>query len=330
VDGVQINAMSEFKWGTHVFMGARRPAGQVFSDGERNGITNFAVVQLGKGYSIWGSPYSGSKLDSDWSCSGLVEASWDHVNRGAMGALDFFPSPVELFEATIPIDEIEVVVGEEVKIPVYPVVANPDVEFGLFGFTGHYDIGSSIKSKVTAINLPEDATWEEDPLHLCVARTVVWTPSPKDAGNTYTWIFKVNGTAPLDYFGDVDYDITKQLKVRVRGSHSYFKVKPASPTQQVRKYSVYEPIPQGAMVIEDDTGAHLIDSVTNAYPERVVFTNQALTKFTEGWLDGGNSYYGAEIEITNFSFGGPAVSPDESKTWLYWIDYKIPYYTGLE
>ena len=54
----------------------------------------------------------------------LVEASLDAADRGVRGLFDFFPSPIEMYEEMNRVDEIEVRLNEEIKIPVVaPIVS---------------------------------------------------------------------------------------------------------------------------------------------------------------------------------------------------------------
>lgn len=327
VDGVQLDNLVSFKSGTHVFMGARRPVGEVFTEAERIAAVNFSEVRIGEDYSIWGSPLSGGPTVG-WSCSGLVEASWDDVKRGSMGTWDFFPSPVEMWEATIPINEIEVVVGEEVIIPVYPVVVNPNSTIVTVSQSGYYDVAQDVSTPVTVSGLPDGAKWQVRP-GSPIARSVVWTPKPKNIGNSYDLDFNLWGSVTLKSGHVKKFNITKRLTLKVRGVKTYVKIEPSGRGEIGRWYLADFPIPTGATIIEGVNGEHLIDTATGVYPEKDVFPKQVFDNFEERWVNDEKTRYGAKIHIKRLD-GRYDPVPTGSHLWMYWLDYIEPFYSGPE
>jgi len=324
-NGVQLNPFLRFKrTAGHLYMGARRPtkSAALFKDAERLSAVEFARDKLG---SLYG--YLGGIDPSRWTCSELVEAAWDAAGHGVfVFGKDFFPSPVEMFEKTNYISEITVKVGEEVKIPVYPVVI--DKSSDVIYSAGFYLAGKpAVDATMLVRDTPEGSGWTVDNTHVYKARTFTWTPKASDAGKTVTLNFEMSGSVKLDVGYSVNYNIKKHLDIHVRGASTEIEITPVQKGSDGLTYTYHFPVPQGA-IIGPNSQDHLIDKATGLYPVNPVFTDQVLDKFEEGWLnETTKTHYGMRLHIKRLDPPfDPA--PTGSHTWIYSIDYKTPYYTG--
>lgn len=324
VNGVQTNPMFRFKvTAGHLYMGARRPTEPwiTFSDTERQATVTFARSKLGDAYG-----YLGGINPFGWTCSELVEAAWDEAERGVFGLSDFFPSPVEMYEKTNYISEITVSVGDEVKIPVYPVVI--DKSSDVIYSTGFYRAGNPAANATMLVGgTPDGSGWAVDLTHGYHARTFTWTPKASDAGTTVTLNFEMIGSVDLDVGYSKSYTINKSLDIHVSGAHTKINISPVQMGQTGTLYTHFFPIPIGAE-IGPNSQDHLIDSATGAYPVNPIFPNQVLDNYEEVWLNPTTmTHFGVRFHISRLDnpFDPP---PEGSKTWYYGIDYKVPYYTG--
>jgi len=320
-NGVQLNPFLQFKRGTHVYMGARRPKGKVMSDGERITAIGFGDLQMGKPYNFLAITHS-THTNHGWACSMLLEACWRAANRGAMGNKEFIP-PSSLFEATVPVSEITVKVGEEVRIPVYPVIANNNADYRL----DNYDTGVNLSEVVTISSQPDEAEWVVDNLHPYKARTLIWKPEPKDAGESDTITFEVSGSR---YFKDKTrhFTVTQNLIIHVRGGHKYLSIYPVPRSDPKLRYAYGLPTPPGA-VISPESKDHLIDLATGKFPANPIFENQNLEDYREDWYNQVTfpGKWGPQFSIVNMGTSG--ITPNGVRSWLYWFHYEVPWYNGL-
>ncbi|MCF6331994.1 MAG: hypothetical protein L3J11_01810 [Draconibacterium sp.] len=325
ISGVQTNPFLLFKRSGHTYMGARRPKGKIMSEGERITAIGFGDQQKSK-------PYNGIGTSSftslpGWSCTGLLEGCWDEANRGSQGITDVIPMPSELFELTVPIMEISVKVSEEVKIPVYPVVAELDA--GFFNISqDHYKVGRDVSEVVSVSGQPDKAEWKKDLTHPYLAQTLTWKPEPKDAGTTDTIYFQVSGSRSYGVWTK-NFNITQELIIHVRGGHKYLSIYPAArgTSGSLHAYALHTP--QGA-VISPSSEDHLIDIATGKFPENPVFENQILENYSEGWYNEVTypGYWGPKFHIKRLDFPYTNTPPG-IRSWLYWFDYEVPWYNGL-
>lgn len=320
--GVQFNSFLNFKREGHVYMGARRPKGTIMSDGERKTAIEFGDSQIGKFYNAIGTDFP---FLPGWSCTGLLEACWKKANHGTQGITDFIPMPSEMFEASLPITEITVQVGEEVKIPVYPVVAELDLGF-LNVSQDHYKVGAYVSEVVSVNGQPDKAEWEKDFTHPYRAQTLTWKPEPKDAGESYTINFQVSGSRSWGLF-TYNFNITQKLIVHVQGAHKIFEVYPVSFGSSGNWIIHLFSIPHGARVSEESQD-HLIDVETGNFPANPIFENQILDKYYEGWAETRPNYYGSwkHLQRLDNAYNDP---PTGTRSWIYWIDYEVILYNGL-
>jgi len=325
INGVQLNPFLRFKrTSQHVYMGARRPTEpwMTFSDTERESAVEFARNKLG-----WLYGYLGGIDPNRWTCSELVEAAWDAADRGVFGLGDFFPSPVEMFEKTNYISEITVKVGEEVKIPIYPVVI--DKSSNTVTSTGFYIAGNPAANATMLLvgDTPEGSTWTVENTHVYRARVFTWTPKASDAGTTVTVNFQMTGSVDLNIGYSESYNINKHIDIHVRGDRTKITVNPVQMGQTGTLYTHFFPVPIGAE-LGPNSQDHLIDSATGAYPVNPIFPDQVLDSYDEVWLNPTTmTHYGVRFHISRLDnpFDPP---PEGSKAWYYSIDYKVPYYTG--
>ena len=332
LDGVQKNPFLRFKrTSQHLYMGARRPTATEaeYTDIQRQATVEFARDKLGLGYDVLGQiPIVGDLggiLPNRWSCSELAEASWDVSGRGLFGLLDFFPSPVEMFEKTKYVSEITVKVGEEVKIPIYPVVI--DKTTYLSTSQGFYNVGVQQTGANLSLTgtIPNNTDWSIDNTHVYKAKTFTWTPIASDAGTTVRVNFKMDGAITLLASGHTEhYSIEKYLDIYVRGAHTTIEILPIPQGTIGLTYNNHLSVPDNA-VVGEPSNDHLIDLDTGEYPTNPVFTNQIFDSFTEGYLQ---NYYGCRIHLSRLDATN-SPTPHGSHLWSYSFDYYIPKYNGL-
>lgn len=323
VTGVQTNPFLLFKRSGHLYMGARRPKGTIMSDGERITAIGFADLQLGKPYLPWGKlPFD---IGTGWICTGLLEAGWKKASHPTQGITDFIPMPAELFEASVPINKITIKVGEEMKIPIYPVILTNRS----FEGANYYQVGVDVTEVVSITGQPENAKWEKDFTHPYQAKTLVWKPEPKDAGITDTITFQISGSRIVDNL-KFDFNITQELIIHVQGGHKYITIYPVGRNVIRNHHAYYVIVPQGAK-IAPGSQEHLIDLETGEFPVNPIFRDQVLENFREEWYDEDRlpGYWGPKFQITRTDNPFTDSTPTGLRSWLYWIDYEVILYDGL-
>lgn len=324
-DGVQENPLDTFKTTyDHVFMGARRPSGAAMTDDERRSAVEFGRSKLWEGYSIWGAPLLDG-VPVGWSCSGFVEASWDAAGRGAAGLFSFFPSPVELYADTRPVDRIEVRVGEEVRIPVYPVLIHPAADPWGLSTDGYYQVGNAGTPAVTAAALPPGATFTVDPGHRYQAQTLAWTPRIQDGGREYTVTLSIAGTVTLSSGTAIPYSVTEKLTLAVAGAGKTFDVFPVSTSSKGLHYFNTVAVPEDAKIVD----VQLVDTATDAFPTNPVFPGQYIDDYSHGRPDDWPNDYAMSFSLWKDDPNAPKpASP--TKQWHFWVDFETERYTGLD
>ncbi len=320
-DGVQTNPLLRFKrTGGHLYLGARRPPGSILNDDARESTLLEARSHLGAPYAYLGGDFGG------YNCTGLLEGGWDSIGRGVMGTKYRFMFPTEMYNATVPVSEIEVRVGEEVRIPVYPVVVaassiNP-------ALPSHFLAGNHTTATVNAVVLPDGATWAVDnniPYH---PHVLTWTPTETDSDSTVTVTFVMQGVAATALGPDLPYTRVQSLTFTVLGKSGEIDVYPVARGLTGNTINLHFQLPPGARPAPPSPD-HLIDKNTRLYPESVVFINQEFDGFTEGWLGGdpASGYYGASLHISRSDPWGP--TPTGHYVWIYRIGYSPERYWGL-
>ena len=235
--------------------------------------------------------------------------------------------PSEMFEATVPVSEITVKVGEELRIPVYPVISTDLTN----GNSQWYRVGVDVSEVVSVNGQPETAVWKEDLTHPYRARTLIWTPEPKDAGTSDTIYFQVSGSRlisssiPREY----NFNITQELIIHVRGGHKYLTIYPVARGNSGQSYAYGLPTPQGA-VISPSSEDHLIDLATGKFPENPIFENQILENYREEWYNEVTfpGKWSPKFHFKRLDYPY-ANTPNGVRSWLYWFDYEVPLYDGL-
>ena len=324
IDGVQQNPIDTVKTTyNHVFMGARRPPGSEMTDAERKSAVEFGLGKLHENYSIWGAPL----LDgfTGWSCSGIVEASWDAADRGVHGLASFFPSPVELFADTVPVDRIEVEVGEPVTIPVYPVLIHPLADPWGLSTDGYYQVPIQGTPAVSVTGLPPGATVAIDPDHRYRAYTLSWTPRVQDGGQEFPLELAITGAVTLTTGKVISYSVTEKLTLVVSGAGKTFDVVPAATNELGLFYAKSVVVPAGAEILD----VQLVDTATDAYPENPVFAGQYLQDYGHGPIDGSPNDYGMSFHL--WKSDPNALTPAApTKRWHFWVDFETDRYTSLD
>ncbi len=181
----------------HIYMGARIPAGDALTTGERLGIVQFAENVIGADYSYTGD---GNVANNKFSCVGLAEAAYDSVERGLINPLNeaFVATPLEMFINTVPRIHITVEAGEEVEVGVRGVVIHPDSpdlgttmrgwysdHFPVYGEEAETDIDIQLIGRRPAAAFARQS----------LGRYIFsWQTHPDDAGSSWFMTFRLTTT----------------------------------------------------------------------------------------------------------------------------------------
>jgi hypothetical protein len=326
INGVQINPFLRFKRSSgHLYMGARRPLkyGGRFTDDERKTVVSFARSKFGFGYG-----YLGGTQPNRFTCSGLVQDAMNKAGKTLYPSnTEILPTPVEEFEQSSYVDSITIRVGEELQLPIYPVVV--DKLSSLTTSTGFYVAGNPLVGGTLTLESgkPNDATFVQDNTHVYRAQVFKWSPKPTDAGKTIELKFSLVGSVALDNGQTAGYTIYKSFFIKVRGASTKLDIFPAGKGESGLTYTNFFPIPPNA-IIGPNSMDHLIDSATGLHPINPIFTNQIMDKYEEKWLDPNDKkHFGVSLHIKRLDppFDPP---PKGRKTWYYSVDYRLPFYTG--
>lgn len=188
---VEANVGGDFKWGclssgdVHLrsfndfvtescgfYMGAMyKPT---TSEEQMRSVVSEAQRQLGKGYLVIGQ---GNWQTNCFSCVGLVEYAYDKAGAEIIAENQQFPwiTPLQQYREMLPLNEITVQVGEQIRIPVKGLY-KVQVRFG----SDHYERTSEYPQ---ASSLPSGSTYSDGIFD--------WTPQRADMGKSVTIQFQM-------------------------------------------------------------------------------------------------------------------------------------------
>lgn len=191
--GVRTNTLLNFKTSNdHLYMGARRPM-NVVTDTDRANIVAYCEDKLGSQYSLIGD--GAIAQGRQYSCVGLAEAAYKSAGKPllANGYERVVASvPLEVFNATLPVDEVSICPNHEYSMQVYGVSIDPASPYYSRVLAGWYrkdpsTSGSLGTPAMTCINQPVGADF-----HVTQDQATYsfkWTPTSAQAGQTYSMIF---------------------------------------------------------------------------------------------------------------------------------------------
>ena len=325
VNGVQINEFVDLKAGSnHVYMGARRPPGALYSDALREKSVLFARSFLGQPYSLFG--FSSIKT-SGWACTGLLESAWEAADdKGVGGTWDFLMTPVEMYERSVPIDEIELQPYEEFRMPVVPVGIHPDSDPNNPWFGGYYAAGEEFGDVAIYVDgMPDGASFEKDPDTVEHSWTFVWTPQISDIGKQFEITFHMEGTRVDEEGWGWDYDVTERLVLDVRGKVFHWDVYPVWLGSTADRYFAWAKVPEGYL----PSPGELIDLGTMDVPVNPVFENQVYQDVWQDYQDETEKDWGCGFRVVRIDSPWEP-SPDvPAQKWACWFDLVPRRYTGL-
>ena len=198
----------------HLYLGPRRP-GTPLSDEQRQDAITWARNQIDAEYSMLGQ---GNLTNGSFSCVGLCESALDSVDAGVLDWRNeaLAQTPLEMYRATRPVNELTEDVLVDIDIPIYGVTVHPDSPAWGLVFRGWYQ--RDVDYVITATDLPPGATFTGTPksdFHL------KWTPQREHAGQTFTVLLQMTATPRVvDLDGDEEYlptqEIYETLTIHVR------------------------------------------------------------------------------------------------------------------
>ncbi|MBX3170756.1 MAG: hypothetical protein KF760_25345 [Candidatus Eremiobacteraeota bacterium] len=200
----------------HIYLGARR-AKKALTDTDVSRMMTFLNAQLGKDYSLIGDAGLPTDVFFDaWSCVGLVEYAFHLVGKDNLSFFrrDFISTPMELFRAMDPVEEIEVEAGVALEIPVY-VTAQLAEEYINVLTAAYSRFPDAAPYTFENTQLPPGAVLEEAGLIADENRTRApgrlfkWTPESSQIGQTFNVTFTARTLR------------TGVLGVQHRGQNSY-------------------------------------------------------------------------------------------------------------
>lgn len=312
-DGVVGTLASRFRTGSgHLYLGPRRPPGNVLNDNERFKAIAYARLQdtQGAGYSLVGF----GAIDN-FSCVGIVEEALDAAGRGVLSNYREFwgGTPYDMYLGTSPVEQITVKVGDQVKIPVYAVAMDP---FGPFmfrqlrGWYSHWKRG-----EIRYRDLPPGATFERETFYhggrLADRYNLTWTPTLDQIGETYNVLFDLDGEVPGR---SINYRLAGKLGLTVSGYRHDFTVRPGNRNESGATYSVYQNVPLAAEI----RGTRIVDLATGEEPSPVPFPDHRFVILHLGRLEGDSTRYGITFRVRNTE-GTVISAPDQ--TWRFTVDH---------
>ncbi|MGE0490019.1 MAG: hypothetical protein AB7S38_12505 [Vulcanimicrobiota bacterium] len=200
-----INSLEHIQFSDdHVYLGPRRhPEGLTQSEQEQ--AAAFWLSKLGTQYAIIGDQGDDViPITAGFSCVGLVDAGLRHIGKGLAGwiARQFVLTPLEYYQLTVPVTEMEVKVGKEFKMPVYGLVSflgddtlgnapglNLLGALGSYSRTLPYDI-APLQSPPGSVFVPAQLPTSSGggPPNLGPAAPgyeFIWTPTPEQLGQIF-------------------------------------------------------------------------------------------------------------------------------------------------
>lgn len=115
------------------------------------------------------------------------------------------------------------------------------------------------------------------------------------------------------------------------GAYKEIEILPVGRGSSGAQHSYFLPMPEHA-IVELQSFDHLTDKATGAFPENPIFRDQALDahRYFEGWLTAPpRTHYGVMFHVSRLD--DPYSQPPSGRlTWIYWVDYRVDWYTGLD
>ena len=206
--GVRATTIGTFKNDNgHIFLGPRRVlsgASGAIADSDRPGIVNYAEGKLGRPYSLVGD--GSIAQGQQYSCVGLVEAAYQSVGKPVLSGFQkvFASVPLEMYRATVPVDDISVCPGDDVNVPVYAVALDPASPYYTTTLRGWYRIDASQPGIVATLK-PQGSTFTAGSANRYSFR---WTPTLAQAGQDFQAAFDVTIPIFATGIGDVWSSVT--------------------------------------------------------------------------------------------------------------------------
>ena len=212
----------------NMYMGAKRRMDLAW--GERLAIASYAVGLEGSPYAAWVSLSGGvdpgiELLRTGYTCTGLIEASYENIGKGLTFADDVEISPLNpAFGNPIPvqqfgskhledINEIFVFEGEHIKIPVYGALrSSTNIDYLGFLPPG-FDVDNYVPKSYKTIQVTAFATTDNMALGLgFINGAINWQADSKLNGKPWEITFTARGM----YNGE-EYTKSRKLTIHVIG-----------------------------------------------------------------------------------------------------------------
>jgi hypothetical protein len=242
----------------------------------------------------------------------------------------FYPTPVEMFNATTAVDEIVVDVGEEVVIPMHDIIFSRNAGYNELLDGAFYDDHVTSNGVISADDRPPGATFAPDGDVVGKPYTLKWTPRPEDIGLSYTVKLRMVGFMQvrpswMAQWHSEFYDVFQDLTIKVRGGTNYFAVHPAARGESGLRYSAYAFVPEGAEILS----AELVDADTDQPPPELPFAGQRLEDVSFQWHGTEAGQYGVTFAIRKIDPLDNGYVPPDQRTWRLKVRYddsKLDYF----
>lgn len=282
-NGVQLGNATGFKtdYG-HLYLGPRRPKGPLLTTPERTVLVSYLISMNGRGYNLLGE---GNTDEDSFSCVGLAEGAHDAIKRSNVSAAAEAAAltPIEMFHAMRPVNELWARVDQPIDIPIYGVTIDTGSPYIFNSIRGWYQ--KNVNYSITAQDLPEGATFEGSPTSGYRFR---WTPkreqgceSSSEAGKTcpdkptrdHVIKLRMHGTPHATYLGArvalPEFDVEETLTVHVDTNQRLFDLRSANPLLK-STVSVSLELPPGRTVfgglLRDEATLMPVEGTWSPYP----------------------------------------------------------------
>ncbi|MCC7373739.1 MAG: IPT/TIG domain-containing protein [Verrucomicrobiales bacterium] len=183
--------------GTHIYMGARRPADFELTREQRNGLATWAIGKIDQGYwIIGGGAWYGGSRNPGYTCVGLTELAYEFgAGRSIVPsqASRVVFTPFRQFQATLPVNTATIKVGETFDCKVAGVVnrgtpVSNDYYTDTKYYTRSLDVAACDDDAQTAV---EQGRAKFEPIF----GQFTFTPVAADAGKDFKFAFLIDATA---------------------------------------------------------------------------------------------------------------------------------------
>lgn len=213
--GVRTTTFGSFKIDNgHIYLGPRRVASGAsgpITDADRKNIVNYAEGKLGRPYSLVGD--GSIAQGQEYSCVGLCEAAYQSVGKPVFTGFQkvFATVPLEMWRATVPVDDITVCPGEAISFPVYGVRLDPRSPYFFTTLRGWYEIYAKSPPVQMTFNPPGATLTSTNPPGRF---TFAWTPGLQHAGQTFQAMFDVTMPISATRFADGFFTPITNLRIQ--------------------------------------------------------------------------------------------------------------------